>query len=48
MPFPIHVDEGSEFKADFKTECERRGIGLFELPPRSPKPDGHIDRDNGA
>ncbi len=36
MPFPIEaiqVDGGSEFKADFETECQRRSIDLFELPP---------------
>ena len=44
----IQVDGGSEFKADFETECRRRGITLFELPPRSPEPDGHVERDNGA
>ena len=35
MPFPaIQVDGGSEFKADFERECQKRGIDLFELPPR--------------
>ena len=51
MPFPIEaiqVDGGSEFKADFETECQRRGIELFELPPRSPKLNGHVERNNGA
>ena len=51
MPFPIEaiqVDGGSEFKADFETECQRRGIDLFELPPRSPKLNGHVERNNGA
>ena len=51
MPFPIEaiqVDGGSEFKADFETECQRRGIDLFELPPRSPKRNGHVERNNGA
>ncbi len=51
MPFPIEaiqVDGGSEFKADFETECQRRRIDLFELPPRSPKLNGHVERNNGA
>ena len=51
MPFPIHaiqVDGGSEFKADFKRECHNRGIQLFELPPRSPELNGHVERNNGA
>jgi len=51
MPFPIaalQVDGGSEFKADFELECERRGITLFELPPRSPQLNGHVERNNGA
>ena len=35
MPFPIEaiqVDGGSEFKADFETECQRRGIDLTFRP----------------
>ena len=39
MPFPIHaiqVDGGSEFKADFERECQKRGIDLFELPRDPP------------
>ena len=51
MPFPIRaiqVDGGSEFKADFERECQSRGIRLFELPPRSPKLNGHVERNNGA
>ncbi len=38
MPFPvkaIQVDGGSEFEAIFEGECQRRGIKLFVLPPRS-------------
>ena len=34
MPFPseaIQVDGGSEFKADFETECQRRGITETDL-----------------
>ena len=51
MPFPIRaiqVDGGSEFKAGFEAECQRRGIDLFELPPRSPELNGHVERNNGA
>jgi len=47
MPFPvraIQVDGGSEFKAEFEEDCRRRGILLFELPPRSPKLNGHVER----
>ena len=51
MPFPvraIQVDGGSEFKADFEAECQRRSIELFELPPRTPELNGHVERNNGA
>lgn len=47
MPFSvraIQVDGGSEFEAEFEQECERRGIKLFLLPPRSPKLNGHVER----
>ena len=47
MPFPIRaiqVDGGSEFEDAFEEECERRGIRLFVLPPRSPKLNGHVER----
>jgi len=47
MPFPIRaiqVDGGSEFQAAFEAECQRRGIPLFVLPPRSPKLNGHVER----
>jgi transposase InsO family protein len=46
-PFPvraIQVDGGSEFQATFETECQRRHIRLFVLPPRSPKLNGHVER----
>jgi transposase InsO family protein len=49
MPFPvraIQVDGGSEFRAEFEEGCRRRGILLFELPPRSPKLNGHVERAN--
>ena len=47
MPFPIkaiQVDGGSEFQNVFEEECQRRGIKLFVLPPRSPKLNGHVER----
>jgi len=47
MPFPIRaiqVDGGSEFQDAFERECQRRGIKLFVLPPRSPKLNGHVER----
>jgi putative transposase len=47
MPFPIkalQVDGGSEFASQFETECQRRGILLFVLPPHSPKLNGHVER----
>ena len=47
MPFEvkaIQVDGGSEFYGDFERECQRRGIELFVLPPRSPKLNGSVER----
>ncbi len=47
MPFRIkalQVDGGSEFEAIFEEECQRRGIKLFVLPPRSPKLNGGVER----
>ncbi len=47
MPFPvkaIQVDGGSEFMAQFEEACQQRGIGLFLLPPRSPKLNGCVER----
>ena len=47
MPSPvkaIQVDGGSEFEAIFEEECQRRGIKLFVLPPRSPKLNGGVER----
>lgn len=49
MPFPIkaiQVDGGSEFQSIFEDTCQRLGIKLFVLPPRSPKLNGHIERAN--
>ncbi len=47
LPFPlraIQVDGGSEFQAFFEAECQRRGIRLFVLPPRSPELNGSVER----
>ena len=47
MPFPIkaiQVDGGSEFQDAFEEQCQKRGIKLFVLPPRSPKLNGHVER----
>lgn len=51
MPFTlkaVQVDGGSEFMAEFETACKARGIGLYLLPPRSPKLNGGVERCNGA
>jgi len=47
MPFSvraIQVDGGSEFYSDFEQECQRTGIKLFVLPPKSPKLNGCVER----
>src|SRR5215470_13769442 len=47
MPFPvaaIQVDGGSEFAAAFEAACQREGIKLFVLPPKSPKLNGAVER----
>ncbi len=47
LPFTIRaiqVNGGSEFEAVFEEECQRRGIKLFVLPPRSPKLNGCVER----
>ena len=47
MPFPvqaIQVDGGSEFMAEFEQTCQRLGLRLFVLPPRSPKLNGSVER----
>ncbi len=49
MPFAVkavQVDGGSEFYAEFEQACKQRGIQLFELPPRSPKLNGQVERAN--
>lgn len=47
MPFQvkaIQVDGGSEFQNIFEETCQKLGIRLFVLPPRSPKLNGHVER----
>ena len=49
MPFrvkAIQVDGGSEFQSVFEETCQRLGIRLFVLPPRSPKLNGYVERSN--
>lgn len=49
MPFKvkaIQVDGGSEFQSVFEDTCQKRGIRLFVLPPRSPKLNGRVERSN--
>jgi putative transposase len=51
FPFKIkalQIDGGSEFKAEFEDECQRRGIKLFVLPPYSAKLNGCVKRANGT
>jgi putative transposase len=42
----IQIDGGSEFQSLFEEACQRRGIRLFVLPPRSPKLNGGVERAN--
>src|SRR4030043_1238760 len=37
------VSGGAEFYAEFEQECQRRGIRLFVLPPKSPKLNGSVE-----
>lgn len=49
FPFPIkaiQIDGGSEFKDQFEEACKGKNILLFELPPSSPKLNGHVERSN--
>jgi putative transposase len=49
MPFTVkalQVDGGSEFQSIFEERCQKLGIHLFVLPPRSPKLNGHVERAN--
>jgi len=40
----IQIDGGSEFKAEFERECQKRNITLFILPVKSPKLNGVVER----
>ena len=40
----LQIDGGSEFKAEFEAECQKRGIKLFILPPRRPDLNGCVER----
>jgi len=40
------VDGGSEFMADFETECERLAIPLIGLPSSRPKYNSGVERGN--
>lgn len=40
----IQIDGGSEFKKEFELECQKRGIILFLLPPKSPKLNSVVER----
>lgn len=44
----IQVDGGSEFKAAFEKACKDKGLELFVLPPKSPKLNGAVERNQGA
>jgi transposase InsO family protein len=49
MPFTvraIQVDGGSEFMGVFEETVQARQLRLFELPPRSPKLNGCVERAN--
>lgn len=40
----IQIDGGSEFKAEFERECQKRHIIIFVLPTKSPKLNGVVER----
>jgi transposase InsO family protein len=42
----IQIDGGSEFRKHFEDECERKKILLFQIPRRSPKKNGYVERAN--
>jgi len=46
-PFPIksiQVDNGAEFRGEFEEHCERLGIELVTIKPRSPKQNAFVER----
>ena len=44
----VQVDGGSEFMAEFEAGCRALGLPPLVLPPRSPQPDGIVERANRA
>ena len=42
----VQVDGGSEFMAEFEAGCRALGLPLPVPPPRSPQPDGIVERAN--
>ena len=51
MPFPvkaIQIDGGSEFRGEFEKACAKKGVTLYELPPKRPQLNGAVERCNGA
>jgi transposase InsO family protein len=44
----IQVDGGSEFRADFETACQEKGLTLFVLPPKRPQLNGAVERAQGS
>jgi putative transposase len=44
----IQVDGGSEFRADFETACQDKGLDLFVLPPKRPQLNGAVERNQGS
>lgn len=47
LPFAVRsvqVDNGSEFRGAFEETCRELGVGLFTIPPRSPKWNGLVER----
>lgn len=44
----IQVDGGSEFRADFETACQDKGLALFVLPPKRPQLNGAVERNQAS
>ena len=45
-PFKMQVkqtDRGSEFRSDFEIAVKNCGLGFFNLPPKSPKLNPHVE-----
>ena len=42
----VQVDGGSEFMGDFERACQDNNIKLLVLPPRKPKINGNVERNN--